>query len=206
MQEHEYALLGGANRSSIGRWLGTIAALVSAGLVFILLSVVDIAKSFGISVNLPPSILSLVGAGTIYAALYWFFDRHVWKVGPIAKLLKVPNLSGKWKCEGIPLDGGNAVPWRGEMHIIQSWDRIRVHLGTEHSVSNSIAAALLHDAAEGYRLFYHYRNQPRVAKSDMAPHHGFAEIVFAADEQSGEGDYFNGRGRNSFGTLKINRA
>lgn len=205
MLEHEYALLGGINRASVGRWLGTISALLSGGLVFLLLSAVDLAKAMGLNVNLPPTVLSLVGASAVYAFLFWLFDRHVWRFGPIARLLKVPNLSGKWHCEGRPLDDGKGVPWRGEMQIVQSWDRIRVHLDTEQSVSDSLAAAVQHDAAVGYRLLYHYRNQPRVGSKDMSPHHGFAELLFATGERSASGDYFNGRGRNTFGTIEINR-
>lgn len=206
MLEHEYALLGGINRASIGRWISVISAGLSGALVFLLLSAVDLAKALGINVNLPPTFLSLVGAGAVYGVLFWLFDRYLWRIGPVAKLLKVPDLSGTWHCQGVPLDKGKAVPWQGEMRIVQSWDRIRVHLKTEESTSDSLAAALQHDAAEGYRLFYHYRNQPRVGSPKMAAHHGFAELIFAEDGQSAAGDYFNGRGRNTFGTLKISRA
>lgn len=206
MLEHEYALLGGINRASIGRWISTISAALSGALVFLLLSAVDLAKALGVNVNLPPTFLSLVGAGAVYVVLFWLFDRHLWRIGPVAKLLKVPDLSGRWQCEGVPLDKGKVVSWHGEMRIVQSWDRIRVHLTTEESTSDSLAAALQYDAAEGYRLFYHYRNQPRVGSLKLAAHHGFAELVFAEGEQSATGDYFNGRGRNTFGTLKINRA
>lgn len=206
MLEHEYALLGGVNRASIGRWISVISAAMSGLLVFSLLSAVNLAKALGLHVNLPPTILSLVGAGAVYGVLFWLFDRHVWRVGPVAKVLKVPDLSGTWHCEGTPLDGGGAVPWQGEMRIIQSWDRIRVYLKTEHSTSNSRAAALQYDAAEGYRLFYHYQNEPLVGAPTMSPHHGFAELRFAEHLLSATGDYFNGRGRNTFGTLRISRA
>jgi hypothetical protein len=206
MLEHEYALIGGINRASIGRWISVISAGLSGALVFLLLSAVDLAKALGLNVNLPPTFLSLVGAGAVYGVLFWLFDRYLWRIGPVAKLLKVPDLSGTWQCEGIPLDKGKAVPWQGEMHIVQSWDRIRVHLKTEQSTSDSLAAALQHDAAEGYRLFYHYRNQPRVGSAKLAAHHGFAELIFAEDGQTATGDYFNGRGRNTFGTISICRA
>ncbi len=205
MRDHEYALLGGQNRATIGRWVASLSALISGGLVFLLLSAVDLANQFGLDVNLPPSILSLVGAGMIYAVLYRVFDKHVWKWSYVAKLLKVPNLAGKWDCEGTPLSNGKASVWRGTMTIVQSWDKIYVHVATENSTSHSVAAALVFDTVEGYRLLYHYRNEPRLALNDMAPHHGFAELLFEAGEQAGSGEYFNGRGRNSFGTMKVAR-
>lgn len=205
--EHEYALLGGMNRASIGRWLGSLAALISGGIVFVILSAVDLAAALGWPINLPPTILSLAGAGAVYGVLYWLFDRRIWKFRPLAKLLKVPDLSGKWECVGTPVNSPSAAPWKGKVTIIQSWDRLRIHIETKTSVSDSLSAALLHDEAAGFRLMYHYSNTPRVsAKAQMlAPHHGFAELVFAPGEQSASGDYFNGRGRNTFGTMVLTR-
>ena len=62
MRDHEYALLGAMNRALVGRYLGLIAAAVSAGIVYLLLSAVDLAERLGWNVNVTPSILSLVGA------------------------------------------------------------------------------------------------------------------------------------------------
>lgn len=201
--EHEYALVGGFNRSHVGRWLARLSAGISAAAVFLLLTAVDLAKEFGVDVNLPPTILSLVGAGMVYAALYWVFDRYVWKFGPLGRVLKLPDLSGTWRCEGRALDKGEPVPWSGKITIVQSWDRLRVHLATEQSTSDSIAAALIHDAAAGYRLMYHYRNHPRIGESDLSAHHGFAELTFNAGEATAAGEYFNGRGRNTYGTMRL---
>lgn len=203
--DHEYALLEGYNRASVGRWLQVGAATLSAVIVFVLLSVVDLAKRYGLNVNLPPVVLSLVGAGSVYGALYWLFSRHLWKVASVARLLKVPNLAGKWSCEGVTLEKAPNITWLGTVTIIQSWDKLRIHLQTEQSASDSIAAALLHDEAVGYRLLYHYENRPRIGETALSAHHGFAELTFAHDENSATGEYFNGRGRNTWGTLKLTR-
>ena len=205
MLDHEYALLGGVNRANIGRWISVMSASLSAALVFVILSFIDLAKTYNMNVNLPPTFFSLVGAGAVYGGIFWLFDRYIWRISRVAKLLRVPDLSGKWTCQGNPLDKGVAVPWQGEMTITQSWDRIRIVINTAHSRSQSLAAAIQYDPAEGYHLFYHYRNEPNVAAPTMAAHHGFAELIFAPDEQSASGDYFNGRGRNTFGTLSITR-
>jgi hypothetical protein len=205
MLEHEYALLGGFNRSHLGRWLGGFSALISSALVFALLSAVDLAKRVGLDANLPPVALSLVGAGAVYGGLYLLFNHVVWKYAPLGKLLKVPDLSGTWRCEGVRLETGTPEPWEGVVTIVQTWDKLRIHLETSTSGSDSVAAALLHDAAVGYRLMYHYKNQPRLSAPQLAPHHGFAELTFQADGQTGSGEYFNGRGRNSFGTMTLRR-
>jgi hypothetical protein len=207
MLEHEYSLLGGINRAKIGRYLGAASALISAATVFLLLTVVDLAKSYGLPVNLPPSVLSLVGAGTIYAVLYWLFDQYAWRWQTVARLLKLPNLAGEWDCTGKSLNerGESKYDWKGVVTIIQSWDKLRVRLKTESSGSNSIAAALSYDAADGYILLYHYHNDPNIDQRELTPHQGYASITFAPDQQTGKGEYFNGRGRITFGTMDLRR-
>lgn len=207
MQEHEYALLGGVNRAEVGRYLGAIAAGVSAVIVFVLLTVVDLAQQFGIPTNLPPAVLSLVGAGAVFGALYWIFDRHAWRWPYIGQLLKVPDLAGDWQCDGQTLkpDGSDSYVWEGKVTIIQSWDKLRVRLKTSQSGSNSITAALIHDEADGYRLLYNYRNDPRIGEAELKSHLGFAQLVFSKDLRSAEGEYFNGHGRFTFGTMRLAR-
>ena len=207
MLEHEYTMLGGISRAKVGRYLSLISAIVSAIIVFILLFGVDLAKKYGIPASLPPSILSLIGAGAVFTALYWLLDRYAWRWGPIGKLLKVPNLSGDWECEGqtFNADHSHRGPWKGSVVIIQSWDKLRVRLKTDQSSSNSNSAALICDEADGYRLFYSYKNEPRIEEKDLNSHRGFAEIVFGKDLKAAEGEYFNGHGRYTFGTMKLKR-
>jgi hypothetical protein len=206
-QEHEYAILGGLNRAKVGRYLGIIAAPIASAIVFALLALVDVAKAFGWAGNLPPIVLSLVGAGTVYTVLYWLFDRHVWKLPWLSSVLRVPNLSGKWRCDGqtINPDKSPGYVWEGEVTIIQSWDRLRIRLKTKQSGSNSIAAALVHDEVDGFRLMYNYKNEPGIGETDLAAHRGFAELVFSRDLQSATGEYFNGYGRYTFGTMRLSK-
>jgi hypothetical protein len=202
---HEYALVGGLNRASIGRWIRTLASVVSAGAVFALLTAFDLAKHWGLDAKVPPTVLSLVGAGVVYTALYWFFDRHFWRLRGVRDLLGVPDLEGRWRCEGVSLESEPHTHWTGEIVVVQSWDRIRVHLQTRRSSSDSVAAALIYDAAVGHRLMYHYVNTPRIGERQLAAHHGFAELVFAPDANVATGEYFNGRGRNTFGNITLER-
>lgn len=208
MLEHEYTVLGGVNRARIGHYLGVISGAVSAGVVFVLLSAVDLAKQFGMSATLPPSILSLAGAGTVFIVLYWILERFAWKWPGLAKLIKVPDLAGEWTCDGqtLNLDGSPGHRWTAKVTIIQSWDRIRVRLKTEQSGSNSTSAALICDPADGYRLFYSYKNDPKIGEVDLKAHRGAAELTFTRDLVSAEGEYFNGHGRYSFGRMKLKRA
>ncbi|RFB78660.1 Cap15 family cyclic dinucleotide receptor domain-containing protein [Methylovirgula sp. 4M-Z18] len=206
--EHEYTVLGGVSRVKVGRYLSLIAAGISASTVFVLLWAVDLAKRLGLPANLPPSILSLVGAGAVFTLLSWFLNRYAWKWTPLGQLLKVPDLSGEWMCQGetIASAGNPGGQWQAKITIVQSWDKIRVRLKTHQSGSNSESAALVCDEADGYRLFYSYRNYPKIGEADLASHRGFAEIIFDKNLRSADGEYFNGHGRYTFGTMKLQRA
>ncbi|QFR33987.1 hypothetical protein [Ancylobacter sp. TS-1] len=207
LQEHEYALLGGVNRAKIGRYLGITAAAISSVIVLALLTIVDVANALGWYTNVPPVVLSWVSAGAVYAILYWLFDRHIWKFSFVAAALRVPDLSGCWHCKGrtINSDKTPGDAWEGDVVIIQSWDRLRVRLKTPQSASNSISAALVYDEADGFRLFYNYRNEPSISELKLTSHRGFAEFLFSKDLKSATGEYFNGYGRFTFGTMHLTR-
>lgn len=207
MLEHEYSLLGGFSRAKVGRYLILASASVSAVIVFVLLWAVDIAKKFEIPANLPPSLLSLVSAGAVFVVLYWLFDKYAWKWPYIAKVLNVPDLSGKWSCTGqsLNLAGEVTFKWEGQVIIVQSWDKLRVRFSTDKSGSNSNSAAIIRDEADGYRLFYSYKNDPKILETELHSHRGFAELTFNKELNSAEGEYFNGYGRYTFGRMKLER-
>ncbi len=202
---HEYALLGGMNRAKVGRYLSVAAAGISALVMLSVLALWDAAKALGLPPNIPPAVLSLIGAGTIFTVLYWFLDKHAWRWAPVGGWLKAPDLSGEWLCEGVSLDadGSTKFDWSGTITVVQTWDKIRVRLKTPTSGSNSLAAALVCDEADGFRLLYNYRNEPRIGEPELQSHRGFAELVFSPDRMSAEGEYFNGQGRFTFGKMKL---
>ncbi|MEA9949520.1 hypothetical protein VDG65_12145 [Xanthomonas campestris pv. raphani] len=203
--EHEYSVLGGFNRAQIGRYLtlaslGIAAAVASgAGLV------VQALPKVGI--NAPAVLMWPLTAGFFYIALYWLFEVRLWKLPRFSRLLKVPDLSGIWVCEGqqINIDATPGYVWIAELTIVQSWDKLRVMLRTSQSSSNSISAAMVYDKAGGYRLLYSYKNEPRIGEPELAAHRGSAEITFSKDLNSAEGEYFNGYGRYTFGRMTLTR-
>lgn len=205
--DHEYSVLGGINRAKVGRWISLLAAAISSAIIFLLLTIVDVAQRFGLAANIPPIVLSLVSASTIFFVLYWIFCNFFWKVAPLARLLRVPNLAGEWACQGETLkeDGSTCYNWSGTVTISQNWDKIRVRLVSDTSGSNSVTAALLWDDIDGYRLLYSYRNDPKVGNPELSAHLGFADLIFSKDLQCADGEYFNGRGRVTFGKMKLDR-
>jgi len=203
--EHEYALLGGFNRSRLGRLLAIASSSISAFLVFLALSLFDLVRSWGLDPRIPPMVTSLFGAGMVFAVLYFLFDRVLWKLPGIRLVLKLPNLAGTWKVEGVSEDKSPPSPWVGVITITQSWDRLRVHLETSESTSDSVSAALVHDGTAGHRLLYHYRNEPKFGQPDLAAHHGFGDLTFSCDGRTASGGYFNGRGRNTYGSMRLTK-
>jgi hypothetical protein len=208
-QEHEYSVIGGVNRANVGRLLSFAASAISGVLVFTLLYAVDFAKKFGWNVNVPPTLLSLLGAGAVFGFLYWVMNKWAWKWPGIGQALNVPNIAGTWNCVGKTLDseGLSKYDWQAEVTIVQSWDKLRIRLVTKTSGSSSISAALAQDSIDGFVLLYHYRNDPKAGAIGLASHTGCSVMTIAKDLKSATGDYFNGRGRMTFGTMnwtKIN--
>lgn len=203
--EHEYSVLGGLNRAAIGRYITLVSAAAASGIGVLVLYLFDVAKRFGWAENLPPLILWPLTGGLIYLALYWYFSTRVWRWKRVVALLRVPDLAGTWHVSGLTRsEGGRA--WSGEIVIVQSWDKLRVRLRTAQSTSSSIAAALVHDQADGYRLLYNYRNEPKIGEPGLASHRGSADLLFDSELQSATGEYFNGHGRFTFGEMKLSRA
>lgn len=205
--DHEYALLNGQNRSNIGRWISVLSASISSIVVFLALAAIDLAEGLGVAPNLPPLVLAPLGAGTVYFILYWLFDRHVWRLSGLRAWLKLPDISGQWRCVGQTLnpDRSKAQVWEGAVTITQSWDRLKIRLKTRTSESVSVAAAISHDEGSGYLVLYHYQNVPRADAPELQAHRGFSELKFSTDCNTAEGEYFNGLGRFTFGTMKLER-
>jgi hypothetical protein len=207
VRDHEYIVLGGRNRTLVGRYLTIISSVLSGLIVFLVLSSVDIAKGLNVNVNIPPTVMSLCSAGAVFTLLYMFFDKNIWKLTLAAKFLKIADLSGSWSCKGSTLDQEGKIirEWIGKITIVQSWDKIRVHLETSQSASDSITAAIIYDEVLGFRLLYNYQNSPRPGEPDLKGHTGCANFTFSKDLASATGDYYNGYGRPTYGRMEIQK-
>lgn len=205
--QHEYSVLGGINRAAIGRYLSITASAIASAIGAGALAIIDLAKSFGFDKQVPSMVLWPLTAGVIYTVLYWWFETKFWRWKSVAKLLRVPNLSGTWQCQGQTINPDQTLGpvWTGELIVIQSWDRLRIHSRTPQSRSNSIAAALVHDEADGYRLLYNYKNEPNIDQPELTAHRGAAELLFDEQLNTARGEYFNGYGRYTFGTMTLTR-
>ncbi|EKF5260135.1 hypothetical protein OZP82_003889 [Escherichia coli] len=204
MKSHEYIVICGLNRSKVGRYIAIVASCLSFFLIFLALALIEWLRNFHINSHIPASVFSLISAGGIYMGLYAWFDKNLWQNSYLGKFLCVPNLEGRWQVTGHTRSEGGKQ-WAGELRIVQSWDKVRIHMKTQTSHSDSVTASIIYDEGIGYQLLYNYRNQPKTGEEHLTPHVGFAEFRFDEELKSAEGHYFNGQGRTTFGTMKITR-
>lgn len=202
MLPHEYTIIG-HRRSTIGRLLAILSAIFAAIIYGLSKAVVIMLREQGLSI--PEVVLWPITAGLLYLILHFIFDKWGWKWGVAQTILRIPNIGGKWDCEGKTLDeeGSIKYEWQGTVTINQSWEKITVRLRTEQSSSMSMIASLINEDSRASRLIWRYANEPK-AGEPLQAHVGFADIRFNKEGTIGEGDYFN-KGRWTFGQMKLTR-
>ncbi len=155
------------------------------------------------------SLITVIPVMSVFGLIYWLFNSKLWKVESLRSRLLVPNLNGTWKCEGLSVMRQGSVVnyrWSGEIRITQSWTKISIHIGTSQSSSRSTSASIVHEPGVGYRLFYHYTNDPKADQTELKKHDGTAELLFTEDCSTGEGHYFTDQHRMTTGTMKLQKA
>jgi hypothetical protein len=148
-----------------------------------------------------------VGSFTLFSGLFYLFDHYAWRITPVRRLFKLPDLNGKWTCAGTQIDSSGAVTkeWQAAVTIKQTWSRLCIALQTDSSRSRSGPASIEHDEGHGYRLLYTYQNDPVPGQKPLAPHRGTCELIFNDECNLAEGVYFNDHNRQSFGRIKLTK-
>lgn len=206
MQPHEYSIIG-HNRARIGRRLGTVAAIIASSLAALGVVIFRIAEQLGLPDQLGPAIAIPISASLVFPIVHVIFDNWLWKHSVLVKILGVPDLNGVWDCEGQTIGGGNSLgeKWTGVVSVVQTWEKISVYLDTASSSSYSVAASLIHQPGRGFVLMYSYRNEPGISDTDLKGHIGYCELQIGSDIREATGDYFNNRGRTTYGKMKLKR-
>ena len=142
----------------------------------------------------------------LFAGLYFLFDKVLWKISWLRKVLLVPDLNGRWVCKGhTALKNADVVDydWDATISITQSWSKILIHLKTKQSESKSISASIYHEVGVGYRVLYQFNNRPNADELDLSNHSGTAELLFSEDTESATGSYYTDRHRTTVGTMLL---
>ena len=143
----------------------------------------------------------------LFSALYWAFDRWVWRVSLLRNsgIVPVPNLNGRWNGTAWSSYNPDGEGYTVSLVIRQRWTRMAVTLETQTSHSRSIAASLRSVDKPNPTLSYLYLNEPKVpAPETMNMHHG--TTVLELKEDVFEGNYYTGRGRTTHGAVRLIRA
>ena len=150
-----------------------------------------------------------VPAGFGFAGFFYaLFERWAWRLGlwHIVGLVTAPDLSGQWAGYITSSHDSHAAGYEISVHIKQTWTRMSVVLKTETSRSCSIVASLSTQASNGPELTYTYRNEPLPhSVGTMSIHYGTATIRLGDEGQRLEGDYYSGRGRETYGSITVHR-
>ena len=153
-------------------------------------------------------VVNAIPVATLFAVIYWGFDRYLWRWRAFRRIFLVPDLNGEWNVTGVSLwrDGqGLQEPWSGSIVVVQSWSKISVRLSTANSSSRSVAASLSHEPGAGYRLLYQFGNDPTASHSELRPHAGTTDLLFAETCDRGGGHYFTDQNRRTVGELQLER-
>lgn len=150
-----------------------------------------------------PSIL------TVYAVLFFVFDRYLWKNLIFKKLgiIIADDLNGKWV--GIVKSSYDNFESDicAELTIKQTATQIKVYGNFNQSKSVSVHENFgVSEVDNKTALFYFFRNEPGYnSVQTMAMHEGSAKLLYDADTDMLTGYYYSGRDRNNHGTIEVKR-
>jgi len=181
------------------------------------LMVAAISAAFGLAKGIEASglqaklwWLDLPAVWGFYVIFWGLFDRWLWRCRLLRAigLVKVPDLGGRWHGQGVSSYAdrtGERQEFNIEVTITQRWTKCLVHLETRRSQSNSIIGAIVVGDVRRPALSYEYRNQPQPhAAESMHTHLGMARLEMV-DAALLEGEYYTGRDRREYGTLRLTR-
>lgn len=203
--KHEYSVIGHrrARIAMIQAFIaGAIAGLLSYGAGMLIGQLINSKW-----INPTNIIYWPVTGGAVFAAIFAIFESIVWRKAWVNWLVGIPDLSGEWEVAGQSYDANNepTFEWLGIVTVTQSYEKLKLHLKTETSYSNSVTAAILPEGNDGFRLIYSYRNAPRPGNPELQSHLGHCELLFNKNLTIAEGDYFNNFSRMTHGTMKLKR-
>lgn len=154
---------------------------------------------------------SVVLAGLI--GLGFWFEKQLWRLPPICRLVKLPDIRGTWEAElhssyKRPGETDPIPPIRCFLPIEQSYSTLRLGLLTPESSSALIAHNILPaEIGDGYQIVGVYRDEPKVAFRERSEIHRGALILrthgSAIKPNMLTGEYWTDR--NTSGSIKLMR-
>jgi len=145
-----------------------------------------------------------------YGFFNWLFDNYLWKSRFVQQLdwLQIPNLNGIWDTELKTSHDKFTETYRCHTTIRQTASKISISIVSGTSLSHSVHAAILHTGKfSAFEIVYNYINEPKAdSLSTMNIHYGTAWHLISNDGKTLEGEYYSGRGRQTFGSIILKRS
>lgn len=177
--------------------LSFVVSLVANG---ILIEILKIQWPWWFVVETPTTL------GLFFGVIHWAFGKYIWRYQLLHKLrwVTIPDLNGKWKGHVCSSYDDHQVKKSVTMTIKQTWNKIRVELISDNSISCSEIAAITRESSTDYFLHYCYKNEPKPSsRGTMHAHRGTAHLRIKDNKL--EGRYYSGRDRCTFGELLLTR-
>lgn len=145
--------------------------------------------------------VSSVSAFTVFGALFWLFDKHIWKLRIIQKWTGVTDFTGEW--EGILKSSFDETKeFSMRLVVKQTWSKISICSHFSEADSWSDIAHIDSEHGKGAMLKFTYVNRAQNVSWPIREHRGENELFLGDFNKtkkkftSLKGDYFNNRGRN----------
>lgn len=135
-----------------------------------------------------------------FGGIFWLFDNCLWKVSFINKLIKYPDISGKWTGT---INNSDYDPISTEVIIKQTWSKININLRTETADSDTEALAFFVSKYENPRLTYIYYNTSET--TDLKSHGGTGKLEYFKSDNVLKGEYYTDKHRTNHGTIYLER-
>lgn len=143
-----------------------------------------------------------------YGLLHTLFDHWIWRMLFLrtARVLRIPDLRGSWRGSiTSSYDDNNSLD--ATITIRQTWTHIVITLESEHSKSQSLTASISTIDVDNPELSYEYLNEPKAGAADtMHAHRGTARLTVERGGSLLAGEYYSGRGRQKFGSMRFERS
>lgn len=195
------------------RWK-TVGVLmfISIGLASLLSSVV---RTIGYQLGFQ---WGTVSAFAVFTAVYWCFDRYVWRWPIIRRLTAPSDLNGDWVGEiksssekepSVETNDETSDEEHPTITITQTWSRIEVVMTNPGSSRSESTSATFRTHKSDSELLFTYVNKPvgEVA-SELNMHEGTNTLRYTQGVDGSdflEGEYYTDEQRNNHGVMRFER-
>ncbi len=135
-----------------------------------------------------------------FELIFGIFDKLLWKFSFFNKIIKCPNISGKWKGT---IDNHEFPKVNVDVEIKQSWTKISIKLQSKNAKSKTKALTFYVDDSDNPEIYYVYFNESTTKK--LTSHGGTGILTFLKDENRLVGNYYTDKHRENYGDIFLEK-